>query len=207
MENKLEKIQKLEITIESIKDELIHYCGDKDSMVRNDALELLILFCSDDVTEQLLKSLDDTDEIVKATALEELGYRKDKKYAKKVFKSLNDESWLVRAYAYEALGNMNAVEYISQIENNLVNINNSEELVRVYYALIKLGEEKYFSSLLELLNNDNYRVRCAVANLLYYLSTNENKKNILESLNKALEREITVAGKDSILNAIEQVSR
>ncbi len=155
----------------------------------------------------LLNLLNDKDELVRIEAIEVLGAIGNVKYAKNLLILLKDKSWLVRASVFEALGDIKAIEYIQKLKSLLSTINNNEEKVRVYYALYKLSsKKKYLTLLLDLLNDNNYRVRCSTANLLYYLVNKKNKKRILKNLNKVLKKEITIAGKSSIAGSIKDIN-
>jgi HEAT repeat protein len=203
MNKKLEKIRILNKKLNIIKIQLLKYADDREKLVRSDALDVLSNFYDAKIDETILNKLDDKEYLVKISALEAIILpQNNNKVFNKIAKLLDDKNWLVRAYAIEALADNNAKKYHSKIQTILKYNQNDELLVRIYYGLIKFGEEKYLKKLIKMLKHDNYRVRCAVANALYYLDDIKNHKLIIKKLQKALKKETTKAAKSCISGTI-----
>lgn len=200
---KIKNLLKIKSKIQKFKNKLIIYSNDKDYSIRLDAIAILSLFYDGDIDRAILNALKDKEELVRVSALEAILLPKNnEKVFDTIAKYLNDKSWLVQAYAINALADNNAKKYHLKIKSFLNNTQNDEVLVRVYYALVKFGEKKYLKRLIKMLKHDNYRVRCAVANLLYYLENKKNHELIIKKLEKALKLEKTKAAKSCIQGAL-----
>ena len=210
-ENYLGKIKELE-EIENLSEEiidriqtLIKYCSNDDSEVRFRAVEALGLINLPEVKNQVVRSLIDQDELVRVAALEILGDWKVFDALNNIIELLDDEDELVRSEAVIAIGNIGDKDKIHVLQQQLPK-SKEEEKIRIYYALTKLGEYKYFKLFLEGLDHEFYRIRCATANLILDLITSENSATIIDVLSKALVKEKTVAAKSSIENALHELT-
>ncbi len=179
-------------TTESVEDFLTYtknICKSNDNLERVDSVELF----TDVITSTVSiigECLNDEDELVQVSAIEALmefsGFIN--KFKLILRKKLSSESWLVRAYAIEALGDMQDTS-IKSILHEKINDAYEEELPRIYYALVKLGDNEYLNRLFELLNHDYYRVRIATANLLDQLRNNQTNYHIIEQIKKRFDFE------------------
>ncbi|MBI4743384.1 MAG: HEAT repeat domain-containing protein [Actinobacteria bacterium] len=192
------------------KNVLIKLTKDVDEEVRYYAVESLESFSGNDVGNAIISKLRDSDELVRIIAAEVLGSLKFKKAIPYLVKVLSDKSEIVRRYSAEAIGMMGNKDLISVLEDKLKKETRNLARLGFYTGLYMLGEKHYFDSILNMLKVKYYRVRCAASNILVYLAdedfidlTNEyNIVKIIESLNKALSREKTIAAKSSITNAL-----
>jgi len=205
---KLQHINKLKNDLGALKLTLLKYADDKNSLVRSDAIELLSSFYDGAIDRKILQRLQDKEYLVRVSALDAIILPQNiDKVFKQISKLLNDKNWLLQAYAIEALGYNKAIKYHKKIKKMLYKNKNDEVLVRIYYALIQFGEKKYLKKLLKMLNNDYYRVRCAVSNTLYYLDNRSNHELIMKKLKKALKKEKTIAAKSCISGTISDLEK
>ncbi|MEA3491730.1 MAG: HEAT repeat domain-containing protein [Campylobacterota bacterium] len=206
IDKKIKEIDNIENKIKSFKNKLINYTNDKDYSTRSKAIEVLSLFYDANIDNVILNGLEDKDSLVRVSALEAIMLPQNiDNVLNKIAKRLNDKSWLVRAYAIEALADNNAKKYHPKIKKLMKKNKNNEVLVRIYYALVKFGEKKYFKKLIKMLRHKNYRVRCATSSMLYYLANKNNYNLIIKSLNKALKKEKTNAAKSCLDGTIKDL--
>jgi len=193
-------IEVLEEKAKSILDKLLEYTKSDDNLVRVDTIEVLKIFFSAEVQDVLLLSLNDKDELVQVSAIEALVAIKNKDYIPYIKDKLNSKSWLVRAYAAEALGDYLDISSTSLLIEKISSAY-EEEIPRIYYALIKFGEIKYLSLLYECLNHNNYRIRIATSNLLYYLANSNN----IDEIEKKLRSRLNIENEKSVIFAIKGI--
>lgn len=143
--------------------------------------------------------------LVRSTCILVLGDWQDIESLDKIVELLVDDDCTVRIAAAEAVGWMGDVSKVEILESLLETIEEDNELVFFYFALALLGQEKWIAKILDLLNSDCYITRCATANSLIQLATEQNKSAILESLKQALAREETIAARSTIENAIKVI--
>lgn len=184
--------------VEHKKDDLLE-CLNKnlkseDNLQRADTVEQVEDLLNN-ILEKILKLSNDRDELVQVSSLEVMDNiilfcNKLPFYLKTL---LNSKSWLVRAYAIEALGDLNDVSS-KKILQNMLSMADEEELSRLYYALIKMGDKEYFNQLYDLLNSDFYRVKIATATLLEKLISDNTRQEITEKIKNrlAIEKEKSV---------------
>ncbi len=204
----MEELEIIEFEIEQQLQKLYSLKNHKDNEVRLSVCSLLgnfFLKYINDNEKVLLNYLNDADELVQVESLEILGAFGDARYAENIVKLFNNKSWLVRASAYEAIADIGEIKYLKNIKKRLNSVQNMEEKIRLYYSLVKLGEQKYMKELLLSLKDENYRVRCATSNLLFFLFNDNNKKEILKTLRNALKIEKTVAVKSCISDVLKDL--
>jgi HEAT repeat protein len=201
------EIERLKNKIEKIKNRLLYYATYRDSIVRMEAMQALGIFYDGRIDDALLQGLKDIDELVRINALDNIILPKNPdKVFKKIAKLLQDESQLVQSYAIDALAYNNAKTYKKNIQKLLKRKNINDELkVSIYYALVKFGKKKYFKKLLDMLKHSNYRIRCATANLIYFIVDKYNCKKILKKLEKAYYKDNTRAAKSCIKQTIKDI--
>jgi hypothetical protein len=173
--------------------------------VRVAALET-ISECSIEFEGVVRRAMRDRNEIVRINAMEIVAEMTLIGLKDEVVRHFTtDRSPLVRSYAAIALGDMFMANPRKILEQR---IRDSNEHVRasIYYALVKLGSQKYLKHFLNGLNSPTYQVRCFTANLLTSLVDNSDKTLIVRFLREALEREKTVAARSSIKDALSQIA-
>ena len=200
-------IQDIVKNIKNIKNKLISFSEDKNPLVRSEAIKAMGLFYDGDIDNAILRGLKDKDELVRIEALDNIILPQNiNKVFKKIAKLLKDKDPLVRAYAIDALAYNNAIMYKNKIKNLLHQKNINDELkVSIYFALVKFGDKKYLKKLFKLLNNENYKVRCATVNLLYFLANKKNNYKFIKKLKKVLKKEKTKAVRSCIKNTIKDL--
>lgn len=203
---KLEEIEKnYEILNNCIK-RLLELSSDEDEEVRMRSLEALDSIRTPEVENRIRKGVNDPDELVRHSCLEILGLWKDKASIDLIKKSLYDESWMVRSEAALALAEIGDKESINTIKEKIED-SDEEEIVRYYFSLFKLGEHEYYSKFLNCMFHENYRIRCATANLIPEITTTNNKQFILNILSSVEKKEKSKAALSSINEAIKELTR
>jgi len=190
-------IEKIKEEADKLIKKLLYCMESNDSLIRADSIEILESFFYPSVQHKLIKSLDDINEIVQINAIEALTSLGNKNYIDLIRDKLNSKSWLVRAYAIESLGNFYDIESKQILLEKIPNAY-EEELPRLYFALIKLGEESFYTPLFHCLNHKNYRIRIASSNMLYYLVNKNNKSNVLQHI----KNQILIEDKESVISAL-----
>ena len=184
-----------------------------DAEVRVDAIEALSEYGNDkDIAKLLISHLKkDEDELVRTSCAEILGSYPDKEVSGYLVEALDDESDLVIAAAALSLAEISDVNVIPDV-NVIGKLESKLEKaspwlsVSLHIGLYFLGEKNSLELLLKFLNNDDYRVRCATANLLKYYSKPEDVTKIINILKSRLQIEQTRAVLSSIKSAIEDLS-
>lgn len=202
------KIAEIESATNLLSDKLtrlLELAMDSDSEVRYRALESFDLIGFPEVFCKVRDGLNDPDTLVRTTALEILGQVRDEKSLKAIEFSLEDESSLVRGAAALALGQFGLDDVCDILKRRLLVEDDDEVIVPIQAALYTLGQESYLENLLDGLDNDYYRVRCATANLLASIANTRNKDKILNALNFALEKEETAAAASSLKSTISSI--
>lgn len=191
---------------EKIKSILLTLTGNPDEEIRFKALEALWGYTGDDVLNALVKRLKDDDELVRISAVEALGEMRDSRGKQHLIDALTDVEEIVRREAAEGLGELGDASVIPVLQAFLQNETSSTAKVGFYVGLYLLGAEFRLKSLLNLLKDPSYRVRCSVANCVLDLVDEENKMLIIKALNAALIRETTVAARSTLQSALEELS-
>ncbi len=188
---------------------LLELSTDEDWFVREQAIEKIGEFGGkyhfEESIRRIRAGIFDEEKLVRSTCILVLGDWQDIESLDKIVELLMDDDCIVRIAAAEAVGWMGDVSKVEILESLLETIEEDNELVFFYFALLLLGQEKWMAQILDLLNSDCYRTRCATANSLIDLATEQNKSAILESLKQALAREETIAARSTIENAIKVI--
>lgn len=199
---KLAEIEEIGARISKLSLRLLRLSRDADAEVRYWAIEQFAAFPLSKIIERSESGLAEPDELVRVNCLEILGDFRSAKSKKPILKCLRDKDVLVRSAAAEALADIEDKDSITILEKR-INRADDRELVSLYGALYRLGRRKYFKSLLGMLSNKDYVVRCAAANSLPYPAKKTDRDLALSKLRKALEAEKTRAAGSSIKGAIK----
>jgi hypothetical protein len=125
-------------------------------------------------------------------------------------KAKKDKSCLVRAYAVMSAADISKkICCKEETLELLMDIFDKEKInsvkISYYRAFILLGQIGYLSQLLEQINDRNYRNRCAVANQLKDLITEELfSKNELVKVKNALESRLKIEKALAVKSSIEK---
>lgn len=190
---------------EKIKSVLLPLTGNSDEEIRCKSLEALWGYAGDDVLNAVVGRLKDNDELVRISAVETLGEMRDSRGRQHLVDALTDEDEIVRREAAEGLGKLGDASAIPVLQAFLQNETSSTAKVGFYVGLYLLGAEFRLMSLLNLLKDPSYQVRCSVANRVLDLVDKENEKLIIKSLNAAFIRETTVAARSTLQSALEEL--
>lgn len=208
MDKKLIEINSLslDITDNSLK-RLLELSNDEDEEVRFRSIEALANF---NVTEVMInrvrQGLADVDELVRIECVELIGDWEDSESIELIYKCLGDSSELVRSAAITCLGQIGKEDTTAVLITKFQDLTGLERL-SCAIALYTLGQEKYLDIALSFLFDQDYRVRCATANLVSNYSEDENKWYIISKLNEALQKEDTKAAASSISKAIKELGQ
>lgn len=184
------------------KNTLLSLLDASNSEVRYYAVESLESFTGDDIDQAIIPRLKDSNELVRISSIEVIGNHKYKQAIPFLKQVLSDKSALVRGTAAEILGKLGNKDIAQILEDGLRKETRNSARLGFYLGLYWLGDKTYLDSILSMLKAKSYRVRSATANSLIDLADQENVTKIIESLNKALSKEKTIAVKSSISNAL-----
>lgn len=202
---KLTEIEKLANGSSQNINRLLELSHDSDEEVRYESIEAFENF---DPTEAILsrvrEGINDEDELVRRMSIELLGDWEDVDSIEKLYLAMGDESEMVRSGAITSLGQMGRKDIIKILEEKYPNFQGSEK-VSASMALYSLGKKKYLYDLLLLLNDDHYRIRCSVANLICRFVDDNDKAKVIEKMELALAKEKTEAAASSLSNAIAEL--
>lgn len=191
---------------ESIKSILIKLTDDLDEEIRYHALESLRGYTGEDVFKAVVRHLKDDHELVRISAVEAIVDLGDTRGVEYLVKALADEEEIIRSYAAEGLGIIGTEASKPMLEKYLSYETSSLAKRGFFVGLYLLGEKKYLKSILDLLKDPDYRVRCAVANTVVDLINQENEYIVKQSLQSALQNEQTNAARSSIQGALEEIN-
>ena len=184
---------------------LIELSCDSDAEIRFRAFEAFEKFVP---TKEILTcvrgAVNDKDELVRSTCIELLGDWRDWESIEKLYSALSDGSEFVRSAAITSLGQIGKKDTIVFLEGKFPEFQGVEK-VSAAMALYSLGKIKYLDDLMLLLNDDDYRIRCAVANLVCRFIDDNDKAKFIEKMELALSKEKTEAAASSLSNAITEL--
>lgn len=191
---------------EKNKSLLLSLTENQDELIRYGALEALWGYAGEDVFKAICRRLKDSNDLVRITAVEVLGSLKDMRGEEHLIDALTDENEIVRRNAAEELGMLGSNRALSVLQTYLQNESSTTAKVGFYVGLYHLGSKIHLMSLLNLLNDPSYEVRCAVANNVVDLVDQENKRLIERALQVALRREPTIAARSTLQSALNEIS-
>jgi len=175
------------------------YLRDPDEFVRSAALECLKKRGGRRYSEVVAQCLLDEAEIVRVTAIECLVAWGARSVRSRLVRLLDDRSPLVRAYSAWALGRLRARDAEKALTRRLANERRAIARAGLLEALVLLTRDRvYFDALLRLLTHQDHAVRCFAANSLLGVATSKTAREVGAALHGALEREGTVAGRETL---------
>jgi len=207
----MDKLSELEtLATETHSDNLariLELTNDVNEEVRMRAFELLIDYESNTICRiQVRKGLHDVDELVRATCAEILGDWKDQESLETlVTMALKDRSHIVSMYAIVAIGDLGNRTIIPRLKHLVTQVNRRKSFF-FYYALYRLdGSLIYLQKFLNGLQNEDYHLRCAVANLCIEIVNDSNQDFLLIAVQEALKKEKTVAARSSMQTFLAKI--
>ena len=143
---------------------LVKKLGDRDSLVRNDAITQLVKI-SDQALEPLILALSDESVLVRCHAAIALGKIGDERVVEPLIQVLDDENESVKKCAVFSLGEIDDREVVEPL---IMALGDEDEEVRKYAieALGKISEEKVVEPLTRALDDENEDVRKGAAYVL-----------------------------------------
>lgn len=206
---KLDEIEAVEPSRKAL-DRIVEMSRDPHYEIRMRAAEKLGEFSrSLRIKARLLELLSDSDPLVRIAAIESLECYLDPDVVLRIRELLADKDPLVRGYAALALGETGNASLAETLRARLEEAEPGES-VCILSALIRLGHHGLLRDLLEMLRERDYRVRCAVANLLCDLLDvleKQQRNDVLEALKRAQRMEMTKAALSSIRAALSELER
>ena len=207
-------IQESDIKILNEKQKTIinRLSNDNESVIRSDVAITLIDFVDNFSKNILIKLLNDKDYLVRAEAADSLRYFYFQEVYELLKESTNDTHYLVRGYA---IYSMTCVGIYIQIENNIIKqiINNLLKREKNYFvklncynSLYDLGCEEQFNNIISIFKSTNYRNRCAVINVLGYILSNKNYKDIKIFITKKIDNEPVYAVLSSMKKLLDRIN-
>ncbi len=203
----LEVLEALSANQTGSLEQVLALSRDPDEEVRMRAIEKCAEFPKEDVYDRCVEALGDADSLVRAEALETLAGWSDKSDLELIATCLDDPEEMVRCSAIDAIGEVGELAEVSILEQSLLKAT-EREMVSIYSAIRKIDpkNEQPLWSLMELLNNGDYRIRCAVANSLQSDLCFEGDLPKIESrLRGTLANEDTMAARSSIEAALTRL--
>lgn len=141
-------------------------------------------------TRKLLKFLNDPDELVRVETAGVLGILGTRLSVKPLLNALSDESELVRSNAVYSLGTLGTSKNIPTIEKYLALEDSDMAKVDFYGTLYTLGRTHYLSSLLGMLENNDWAVRNSTLHTLFDLSLLDgDKSSVIKEVRGLLRKE------------------
>lgn len=173
---------------------------DSDSEVRTIAVESIGKLANGNFPIKTLANyLNDTNELVRVSVAEVLAEIGDVTVLDDLETALNDKSPLVRSYVAEAIGSIGQQKNVEVLEAYLSSEVDENAKVGFYIGLYKLNKKDVLRNLIDLLESEDYRVRCAVANSFSILNLSSAEiSQVINVLKQALDKEKTVAARSSI---------
>ena len=162
---------------------------DPETTVRDEAAEALGDVGNRLDVPRLIVLLHDPAWIVRASAAGSLGILGGATAKKALMAALTkDLRPDVKRYAASGLGQIGGADVISFLEDKLDNEKNPEVLTGLLSGLYTLGQSERLQPLLELLNDEDYMVRCQVLDGLQD-GRQEDRASIIASLERLLQHE------------------
>jgi len=173
---------------------------DSDSEVRTLAVESIGKLANANFpVDTLANYLNDKSELVRVSVAEILGEIGNVSVLDDLKTALNDKSPLVRRYVAEAIGSIGQQKSAEILQKYLSNEDDESAKVGFYVGLYKLNKKDFLENLINLLESEDYRLRCASANSLSILNLSSSEiSQVVSALNQALSKEKTVAARSSI---------
>lgn len=151
------------------------------------------------LSEILLK---DKNYLVRIQAADSLGNIKMRTAYPALTGALKDVNPLVRSYSASALGQIKCRGSLSLLQTALIVEHSQVAKLGFYEALYLLGNESALEHIILMLDNHNYRIRCATANILGGLVKRDSRARILTALTTALKKEETIAVKSALKSSL-----
>lgn len=185
---------------------LMLLAGDKSAEVRCAAIDGLAELRQGGVCPRVVRrALADHDALVRTTAAEAVGRIGDTRALAALWRALNDRSELVRSYAAAALGRLAGKHHVARLTALAEREVSALARIGFYDALYMLGERKATVAwTVDLLAHDDYRVRCAAANLLsaWRLTTRARRR-----IKAVVEQRIAREQSGAVREALERCGR
>ena len=189
------------------------YSGSRDRDIRYKTAEALALSETDRATKILLRLLEDKDELVRACACDSLCTSRSADTIAALKLHATGDVRMVRGYAILSIADIAAgtgadkAEFIGFFENSLNEEGDDWVKTAYYRALYMMGKHDALSDLVVMLNHDNDQIRCAAANMIADIASEDNIKAIIPVLLWRLkeERKENVAAVAAIKKALKDI--
>ncbi|MDH3976616.1 MAG: HEAT repeat domain-containing protein [Deltaproteobacteria bacterium] len=181
--------------------------NDTDIEVRMNAIDSLGKIDNEDTCEILIQLLSDSKSTIREKALDALGNFDDKQIQGDIYKLLNKENNIFMEKVLKTVNRINNLKAFDTIHTMSKSKNfNVRANAAIFFKILEL-DSKVIKSLKGLSNDDAPNVRCAVANTLGSLNSNETLKIFIDMLNndEALREKYAISylmGLDKVCNIL-----
>jgi HEAT repeat protein len=156
----------------------------------------------------LARALTDPNLLVRVQAAESIGTRVNQRTRTALRRALNDKSPLVRSYVAAALGRTGGHSDRMLLRRRVVQERYGTAKLGFLEGLWLIGDRSVFADALRLVENRDYRVRCAAASALAFTFFNRHtRERIVAALRERLRRETTVAARSTIVRSLARIGR
>ena len=179
--------------------------GDPEWCVRSRGAEALEEIGTQLDVPRLLHALHDPEWVVRASAASSLGGLGNKRARKGLLAALGDPHPGVRRYAASALSRLQDPSIVPLLEEALARERENEARVGLLWALYRLGQGQRLDSVLALLQDTNYLVRCQVLDGLGMGVRGEDRAKVRSALRSLLDAEAHAAVRDDAERALNDL--
>jgi HEAT repeat protein len=109
--------------------------------------------------------LENEDELMRASACFALGEIQDESSIDRIVSLIQDDFWVVNRNAIDALKKMGN-KTISFIENKLKTEKNSDNLIKLIFALGEIGDMNSLGTIMKYINHENGEIRAEAENAI-----------------------------------------
>lgn len=175
-----------------------------DAEVRVRAMQLLGTRRCRDWLDVIVRGLGDRDYLVRTAAAESLKAVRSPRAVAPLSRCLADRSHYVRSAAAITLSAYNDPRAKRAVVGRFNHERNKAVRLRLAAALYIFGQPRNPAMVAEFLTSEDYRTRCAAANILSWITKPTHKSFVVAKLRQALRKETSPAARSSLGNAMER---
>lgn len=183
----------------------------EDELVRAQVAEILVNYKSEKTLSMLLKLANDKDSMVRTQAYDSLSVFETEEVEAVLFKSIkNEKDNMARSYAILSWTDVSSnlhndyKEQLQFVEKEMQE-ESKECKISYLYAKCKYGYTQSLNELISYLDDEDYHIRCSVINILYDIVSLENKYFIQQNIEKLLQKEKSLAVKETAIDFLDEL--
>jgi HEAT repeat protein len=181
---------------------LVDHLADRSAEVRMRVVEALGRLTAGK-HEALIAALRDSDELVRLQAAESIGKSTNQRSLAALRGALTDDSELVRSYVAAAIGRVGTRADRVLLRKQVTRERSDAARLGLFEGLWQLGDRTALESAIELLDSDDYRVRCATARALgVTFGSPETRNKVRAALRERLKRERAAVVRDALRGSL-----